>query len=112
MKRRDAFGVSIRRRQASVDEETVPVLHQRVTDEAELRLLANTFAIEPRFGIGPRSMRLVRAFLAVEVRFFVASAALGRRVVRPILGRARTAFRNFAAISPSSRRSRFFENTE
>ena len=55
MKRRDAFGVSIRRRQASVDEETVPVLHQRVPDEAELRLLANTFAIEPRFGIALRA---------------------------------------------------------
>ena len=85
MKRRDAFGVSVRRRQASVDEEPVPVLHQRVTDKAEFRLLAGPFAIEPRFGIARGHMRFVRSLLAVKIRLFVAAAALGRRVVRPIL---------------------------
>src|SRR6185436_12351479 len=56
------------------------VLHQPMPHEAELGLLALSLAVEPGFGIGGRSMRLVRPLLAVEVRFGVAAAALGRRL--------------------------------
>lgn len=69
-------------RETGVDEESVPVLHRRVADEAELCLLARTFAIEPRFSVSHRNMRLIRSLAAVEVRFLIAPAAFGRRLVR------------------------------
>src|SRR6516165_5288312 len=55
-------------------------------DEAQLRLLAFTLAVEPGIGIGGRSMGVVRAFLAVEVRFGIAPAAVRWRLARAILG--------------------------
>src|SRR5688500_2984187 len=51
------------------------VLGHHVTHVAELGLLALAFAEQARIGIGGRSMRLVRAFLAMEVALSVAPAA-------------------------------------
>src|ERR1700730_5105449 len=110
-------------------------------DEAQLRLLAFAFPVEPGIGIGSRSMAIVRAFLAMEVCFGIAPAALRRRLARAVLwldalhrgpgfdqraidreviarqklihlGLRSTAARNLAAMSPSSTRSRFFETPE
>src|SRR4029077_6779599 len=67
----------VRQRQAGVDQQAVAVLHQPMSDEAQLRLLAFTLAVEPGIGIGGRSMGVVRTFLAMEVRFGIAPAASG-----------------------------------
>src|SRR6476659_4199854 len=56
-----------------------------MTDEAKLRLLAFALAVEPGIGIGGRSMAIVRALLAMEVRFGIAPAALCRRLARAVL---------------------------
>src|ERR1700722_10910384 len=61
------------------------VLHQPMPDEAQLRLLAFALPVKPGIGIGSRSMAIVRAFLAMEVRFGIAYAALRRRLARAIL---------------------------
>src|SRR6201997_2733779 len=76
----------ISQRQAGVDQQAVAVLHQPMPDEAQLRLLAFTLAIEPGVRIGGRSMGVVRAFLAMEVRFGIAPAALRRWLARVALG--------------------------
>jgi hypothetical protein len=60
------------------------VLHQPMPDEAKLRLLAFALAVESGIGIGGRSMGIVRAFLAMEVRFGIAPAALRRRLARAV----------------------------
>ena len=66
------FGVPVSQRQAGIDQQAVAVLHQPMPDEAQLRLLAFTLAVEPGIGIGGRNMGIVRAFLAMEVRFGIA----------------------------------------
>src|SRR4051794_30182432 len=133
--------MSVGQRQAGVDEQAVAVLHQSMPHEAQLRLLTPSFAVEPGVPIGGRGMRLVRPLLAMEVGFCVAPAAcrrfarvralrldalhrrpcldqraVDREVIRGqkffTLGCESTAVRNFAAMSPLSSRSRFFENTE
>src|SRR6478736_4363149 len=97
--------------------------------------LAFALTVEPGIGIGGRSMAIVRALLAMEVRFGIAPAALCRRLARAVLrldtlhrgpgfdqrtidreviarqklftlGCASTAARNLAAMSPSKSRSR------
>ena len=126
------------RRQAGIDTRRPrAVLHQAVADEAELRLLARPLAIEPGIGIGGRGVRLVRPLPAVEVRLALrpppaggsSEPSFGRKLFidahasisvpstekcsleRSFFTRgcASTAARNFAAMSPSSSRSRFFE---
>ena len=74
------FGMPVGQRQAGIDQQAVAVFHQPMPDEAQLRLLAFTLAVEPGIGIGGRSMGVVRAFLAMEVRFGIAPAALRRRL--------------------------------
>ena len=49
------------------------VLHENMADEAQLRALSWTLAVEPRVRIGRRGVRLVRALLAAEVDLGVAS---------------------------------------
>src|SRR5688572_4240750 len=83
---RHPFGMPARQCQAGVDQETVAVLHQPMPDEAQLRLLAFALAVEPGIRIGGRSMGVVRAFLAMEVRFGIAPAALHWRSLEPSLG--------------------------
>src|SRR5262249_20285933 len=107
----------------------------------QLRFHALPLAIQQRIRVGPAAMDLVRPLLALEVGFGVAPAArelppsggsFGLKLFieaqasisvpstekcslessRFTRGRARTALRNFAAISPSSSRSRFFEKVE
>jgi hypothetical protein len=80
VKRRYPLGMTVGQRQAGIDQQAVVVSH-----EAQLRLPALPFAVEPGLGIGGRGMRVVRSFLAVEVPFGVASAALGRPFARAIL---------------------------
>ena len=75
VQRRDPLGVAVGLGQAGVDHEPIAVLHQGMTHEAELGLLARSLAIEPRLRIGRRGVRLVGALLAMEVRLAVAPAA-------------------------------------
>src|SRR5215469_4250343 len=99
--------------------------------EAEFRLLATAFAVEPGIGIGGRGVRVVAALLAVKVLLPVAARI--RRRPKPSFGRkllvlahasssvpstekcspdsstftfgcASTAARNLVAISPASKR--------
>ena len=72
VQRRHPLGMPIGPRQACIDQQPRAVLHQAVTDEAELRLLARPLAVEPGVRIGGARMRLVRPLLPVEVRFGVA----------------------------------------
>src|ERR1700689_5709518 len=71
--------------QAGVDQQAMTVLHQPMPDEAKLRLLAFALAVESGIGIGGRSRGIVREFLAMEVRFGIAPAALRRRLARAVL---------------------------
>jgi hypothetical protein len=48
---------------------------QRMSHEAELGFLARSLAIKASFWIGRRSVRLVRALLAVEIRLAVSPVA-------------------------------------
>jgi hypothetical protein len=75
----------VRQRQAGVDQQAMAVLHQPMSDEAQLRLLAFTLAVEPGIRIGGRSVGFVRAFLAMEVCLGIALAAyaLAARPSRP-----------------------------
>jgi hypothetical protein len=131
----------VSQRQAGIDQQAVAVLHQPMPDEAQLRLLAFTLAVEPGIGIGGRSMGVVRALLAMEVRFGIAPPALRRRLARAVLrldalhrgpgfdqraidreviarqkllhlGLRQHRREELGRMSPSSSRSRFFENTE
>src|SRR6476661_7351940 len=79
------LGVPASQCQAGIDQQAVAVLHQPMTDEAKLRLLAFALAVEPGIGIGGRSMAIVRAFLAMEVRFGIAPTTLCRRLARAVL---------------------------
>ena len=54
MQRGHPLGMPIGLRQAGIDQQTVAVLHQPVPDEAQLRLLAFTLAVEPGIGIDGR----------------------------------------------------------
>ena len=142
LERRQPFGMTGDPRQSRVDDEPVAVLHQGVTDEAELGFHTRPFAIEHGIGVAGRDVRLVAPLLTAEVDLGIAPAARRRFVAiiaiprlealqagpgfdqravdreviddnsRLTSGCVRIAARNLAAISPSSSRSRFFENTE
>lgn len=77
------FGMPVSQCQAGVDQQAVAVFHQPMPDEAQLRLVA--FAVEPGIRISGRSMGVVRALLAMEVRFGIASAALHQLLARAVL---------------------------
>ena len=47
MQRGHPFGMPVSQRQAGIDQQAVAVLHQPMPDEAQLRLLAFTLAVEP-----------------------------------------------------------------
>src|SRR5450755_963554 len=68
MQRGYPFGVPVSQCQAGIDQQAITFLHQPMPDEAQLRLLAFAFPVEPGIGIGSRSMAIGRAFLAMEVR--------------------------------------------
>ena len=72
LERRPAFGMTIGRRRLGLDNETIPVLHQRMAHVAELGLLALALAIEARVRIAGRGVRRVRALLAVKIDFGIA----------------------------------------
>src|ERR1700685_1231040 len=75
VQRSHPLGMPVSQCQAGVDQQAMTGLHQPMPDEAKLRLLAFALAIKPGIGIGGRSMGIVRAFLAMEVRFGIAPAA-------------------------------------
>jgi hypothetical protein len=77
MQRCDPLGMTVGLGQTGIDDEAAAVLHQRMPHKAELRLLARPLAIKPRFRIGGRGVRLVRALLAMEIRLAVPPAAAG-----------------------------------
>jgi hypothetical protein len=81
-----SFGMPVSPCQTGVDQQAMTVLHQPMPDEAQLGLLAFALAVEPGFGIGGRSMAVVRAFLAMEVRFGVAPAACAGGSPEPSFG--------------------------
>src|SRR3954452_14386278 len=127
---------------AGVHDQAVAVFHERVAHEAELSFHPVPLTIEPRVRIGRAGMGLVRAPLATKVdlriallRGSVASGpvpSLGLKLFieaqasisvpstekcsfersRFTRGSARMAVRNWAAISPSSSRSRFLERVD
>ncbi len=82
MQRRHPLGMPIRLGQAGVDKQAMAVFHQSVPHEAELGLLALAFSVEPGVRVGRRGVRLVGAFLAMEVDLCVPSAASDRRRTR------------------------------
>jgi hypothetical protein len=85
----EPFGVAGGAGQLGIDHEPVPVLHQHVPDEAELRFLAWTLAVQPSIGIGDRSMAVGGAPFAVEVAFLIPSRLPCRAPTswsRPLLG--------------------------
>ncbi|MGY3146331.1 hypothetical protein ACVWYQ_003330 [Bradyrhizobium sp. USDA 3397] len=133
VQRGQSFGRTIGLRQAGVDQQAVAVLHQPVTDEAQLRLrMASGSVVEAwvsleRFCRGsppplcppPCAGGSPRAVLGLDDLHRgpgLDQRAIDREVIARQkflhLGSARTAAKNFAAMSPSSSRSRFFENTE
>src|SRR5262249_27003340 len=62
-------------RQPCIDDQTRAILHESMTDEAQLRLHARPLAVEPGIRIGRAAMRLVAALLSLEIRRGVAPAA-------------------------------------
>lgn len=69
---------------SNFDDKAVTILHQGVTEESQLRLVALAFSVPPGIGIGGRGMNVVAAFLALEVNRRIA-AALFREVYANIL---------------------------
>jgi len=63
-----ALGKSIGGRDHRGGDQSVAILHQRVAQIAQLRLLAIALLIESRVGIGGRFMRLIAALLPAKVR--------------------------------------------
>lgn len=80
-----ACRMAVGQRQAGVEQQAVAVLHQPMAHEAQRGLLAFPLAVEPGLGIGGRGMRVIRALLAIEVRFGIAPAAFSRRLARAVL---------------------------
>jgi site-specific DNA recombinase len=67
--------------QLKVHQQSVPILHQRMAHEGQMRLFAFTLLGQQRFGIGRALMRRVRAFLAMEVHGWITRISR-RRLVR------------------------------
>ena len=83
-----ALGGAVGLGQPGIDDQPMPVLRHDVTHVAELGFLALPFAKQARIGVGGRSVRLVRALLAVEVALGIAPAAgpPARRLRLPSFG--------------------------
>src|SRR5438093_588842 len=79
LQRRLAFRRPAGQSQARLHHQPVPVLHQRVTQVAQLGFLPLGLFVDPRVRIGGRLMRLVRALLAPEIHRGVAGIVRGRR---------------------------------
>ena len=123
-----------------VDHQTVTVLHQGVTQVAELGRLTIAFLVQPCFGFGGAAVRFVGALFLLDAALRVrpgpsrslSSPSLRRKLLidahasssvpsperwsldsSPLtFGRATIAARTLAAISPSRSRPRFLEKLE
>src|SRR4029453_3330389 len=73
-----SFSMARDLRQPRIDEEAMAVLHQGMTDEAELGLHARSLAVEHGIGISGRGGGLVGPLLAPEVAFLVPAPASRR----------------------------------
>ena len=63
-------------------DQAVAILHQRVAQVTQLRLLAVALLVQPRIGIGGRFMRFIAALLAAKVRAIaVVGAVLGAKAL-------------------------------
>src|SRR4030095_4737513 len=71
VERSQSFSMARDLRQPRIDEEAMAVLHQGMTDEAELGLHARSLAVEVGIGISGRGVGLVGPLLAAEVDFLV-----------------------------------------
>ena len=76
LKRRCALGPAVGL--GHVDDQTVPILGQHVTEVAELRALLFVLAVAPRLRIRRRDVRVTTAALASEVRITVATTPARR----------------------------------
>ena len=56
------------------DDEAIAVLHHQMPHVAEFGLLAGALSKQPSVGVGGRGMRVILAFLAMEVSFGIAPA--------------------------------------
>ena len=100
-----------------IDDQPVPVLHKSMTDETQGRTGTGRFLVEPRLGIGDRSMGRIRPLLAAKVDLCIAilgvfgghrgdlgvrlggslgigssNSRRGRRVIRPLVFNGRSGF--------------------
>jgi len=75
VERDGAFGGAIGLGQSCIDDEPVAVLHHQVPHMAEFCFLAGTLAKQPRVRVGGRRMRVILAFLTMEVALGIAAAA-------------------------------------
>src|SRR3984893_18400218 len=66
--------------QLRIDDERIAILHHQVPHMAQLCLLAGTFTKQPGIGVCGRAMRVILAFLAMEVALGIAPSARCRRV--------------------------------
>jgi putative transposase len=136
--RRLALGRAGGQGQPRIDRQSVAVLHQHVAKIGQFCRLARPLAVQPRLGVGGRGMRLVAVLLAGKVALAVAPRP--RRPAAAMLrakalhagpgfdqrastekcpldnnsftrGWFSTLAMNLAAISPSTKRSRFLVNT-
>ena len=141
VERGQPFGMTGDARQARVDEDAVPVLHQGMADVAELGFHARSLAIqqarpdrssrrasrssasrpEVDLGIAPAARRRLAAAIALGLEALQARPGFHQRAVDREVIRGQQALdlrlrqdgsEELPAISPSSSRSRFFENTE
>src|SRR3984957_7040976 len=69
-----ALGRAIGLRQPGIDDKPIAVLHHQMPHVTELGLLAGTLAKQSSVGVGGRRMRVILAFLAMEVAFDIAPA--------------------------------------
>ena len=86
---RIAFGKAVGVRHHRPRNQSVAVLHQRMAQVAQLRLLAIALLVKPRIGIGSRLMRLVGALLTMEVPPIVIVAKSGDELISRMRAQAR-----------------------
>ena len=98
--RRQPLGMARRAGRQRTDDQAVAVLHQRMAEKIQPRLLARSLAVETRIGIGDRAMRVVGPALAVEVLFAIAPRP--RRLARAILGTKALGLAQASSNAPST----------
>ena len=78
-----SFSRAGRGRDLEVDQQSMPIFHERLTHIAEASFLPTTLAIQPRIGIGQALVRRIRSFLTMEIDPAIVRTA----TIRPLRGR-------------------------